>query len=79
MLFFSQCLKPKIENFDLFKLIEYINFCVVPKFPISGDNLKKFGYESGPKLGAKLKALEDKWIKSNFSLDAKQLENSLKN
>ena len=78
LLFFSQCLKLKVENFDFSELIKYANFCVVPKFPISGDDLKKFGYESGPKLGAKLKMLEDKWIKSNFSLDAKQLENYLK-
>ncbi len=79
LLFFSRCLKLKEKNFDLYKLIEYVKNCPVPKFPITGDNLKKFGYESGPILGKKLKMLEEMWIKSNFLLDAKQLENYLKN
>ena len=51
--------------------------CKIPKFPISGDFLKKYGYESGERLGKKLKLLEEEWIKNNFVLDKKNLEKSL--
>ena len=49
----------------------------MPKFPISGDYLKKYGYETGQILGQKLKSLEKKWIENNFVLDKNIVEKSL--
>ena len=49
----------------------------MPKFPISGDYLKKYGYETGNALGKKLKSLEEKWIANNFVLDEEVLKKSL--
>ena len=51
--------------------------CKIPKFPISGDYLKKQGYEAGQTLGKKLKSLEEKWIENNFSIDKNLIEKSL--
>ena len=62
---------------DVEELIDYVNTCEIPKFPISGDYLKKHGYESGKSLGRKLKSLEEKWIENNFVIDQKMLEKSL--
>ena len=44
-----------------------------PVFPVSGKDLIARGFTAGPALGATLRALETKWIKSGFksaSLDA---------
>ena len=60
------------------KLINYVSVCKIPKFPISGDYLKKHGYETGRELGKKLKSLEEKWIANNFVLDEEVLKKSLK-
>ncbi len=77
LLLFSVCINPKVNNNDIKKLINYVNRCVVPKFPISGDDLKKYGYKSGRILGQKLKSLEEKWIENNFSIDKNLIEKSL--
>ena len=77
LLLFSICVNNKIKISDIEKLINYANTCKIPKFPISGDYLKKYGYESGLTLGKKLKSLEEKWIENNFVMDKKVVEKSL--
>jgi len=77
LLLFSLCANPKIKNIIIEKFIDYVNSCPVPKFPISGDDLIKYGYKSGQELGAKLKLLEEKWIKNNFVLDKNLIEKSI--
>ena len=59
------------------KINYYINTCEIPKFPISGDYLKKHGYETGKILGKKLKSLEEKWIENNFIIEEKMIDKSL--
>ena len=59
------------------KLIDYVSACKIPKFPISGDYLKEYGYETGEMLGKKLKLLEEKWIENNFIIEKKVIEKSL--
>ena len=49
----------------------------IPKFPISGEYLKEYGYKTGELLGKKLKELEEEWIKNNFSIDEKKFKESL--
>ena len=78
LLLFSACVNNKIETSIIKKLVDYVSTCEIPKFPISGDYLKKHGYETGEKLGNKLKLLEEKWIANNFVLDKRILEKSLK-
>ena len=77
LLLFSICLNDKIKNLDLFNLLEYINICKIPKFPLTGDYLIEKGYEAGQTLGKKLKSLEDKWIENNFILEDKFLKKNL--
>jgi len=77
LLLFSICINNKIKILNIEKLIDYIANCKIPKFPISGDYLKKHGYETGLVLGKKLKSLEEKWIENNFILEKKTVEKSL--
>ena len=77
LLLFSVCVNKKIKISDIEELIEYILNYKTPKFPISGDYLKRYGYTSGPALGEKLKFLEEKWIENNFVIDQKIIEKSL--
>ena len=78
LVLFSICLNNKTEISKIIKLIDFINNFKIPKFPISGEELKnKYGYESGELLGRKLKILEKKWIENNFFIDDKEVEKSL--
>ena len=77
LLLFSICTNSKVKILDIEKLIDYVATCKIPKFPISGDYLKKHGYETGEVLGKKLKSLEEKWIENNFIIEKKVVEKSL--
>ena len=77
LLLFSVCMNSKIKTLNIEQLINYINTCEIPKFPISGDYLKKHGYETGKILGKKLKSLEEKWIENNFIIEEKMIDKSL--
>ena len=78
LLLFLLCANNKVKHQTIEELIDYLGVCEVPKFPISGDYLKKHGYDTGQALGKKLKLIEEKWINNNFVLDKKILEKSLK-
>ena len=67
----------KIEPSKLTTFISKVDGILIPKFPISGDYLKKHGYKTGKILGKKLKSLEEKWIENNFVMDQKVVEKSL--
>ena len=77
LLLFSICENNKINNSNIEKLMHYISSCEIPKFPISGDYLKKHGYVTGQALGKKLKSLEEKWIENNFVMNEKVFKKSL--
>ncbi|MBC7281397.1 CCA tRNA nucleotidyltransferase [Hoeflea sp.] len=44
-----------------------------PVFPVKGSDLIAQGIEPGPAMGARLAALEERWIDSNFTLDKQRL------
>ena len=77
LILFSICINTKTKNFSVEALLDYVNICKIPKFPVSGDYLKLHGYKTGQALGKKLKSLEEKWIENNFVIDKKMLEKSL--
>jgi len=77
LLLFSICESNKRKISDIEKLLDYIENYKIPKFPISGEHLKKYGYQTGSTLGKKLKELEDEWIKNNFTIDKQLVEKSL--
>ncbi len=45
----------------------------VPSFPVSGGDLLQRGMKPGPKIGAELDRLEQRWIQSGFKLDRNAL------
>ena len=77
MLLFSISINKNIEILTIKKLLDYVNTCKIPKFPVSGDYLKELGYKAGQELGKKLKSLEVQWIENNFVIDKKIVEKSL--
>lgn len=44
-----------------------------PVFPVAGADLIATGLQPGPEMGARLTALEERWIESNFKLDKSAL------
>ncbi|MCQ2003585.1 CCA tRNA nucleotidyltransferase [Rhizobium sp. NRK18] len=44
-----------------------------PVFPLSGADMLAAGMQPGPKVGDGLKALEEEWVKSNFTMDRESL------
>ena len=77
LLLFAICENDKLNLTNIEKLVNYVNTCKVPKFPVNGDFLKEHGYQTGETLGKKLKQIEELWIQNNFILDKKILEQSL--
>ena len=77
LLLFSIAINKK-ENISIIEeLINFANGCEIPKFPISGDCLKKYGYKTGPELGKKLKSLEQDWVNNNFFIEQRSIDKSL--
>ena len=77
LLLFSFCINKKISILNIEQLINFVNTCKIPTFPISGDYLKEHGYEQGQILGEKLKLLQSKWIENNFTIEKKEIEKTL--
>tara|TARA_B100000029_G_scaffold325671_1_gene318182 strand:- start:748 stop:2046 length:1299 start_codon:yes stop_codon:yes gene_type:complete len=77
LLLFSICVNKKLKVTDVDKLLQYIKICEIPKFPISGDYLKKHGFDEGKILGKQLELLKQKWLNNNFVIDKKIIEKSL--
>jgi len=49
------------------EVIDVARYWQAPVFPIKAEDVMKAGTTPGPALGKKLKELEEKWIKSDFS------------
>jgi len=77
LLLFSLCVNEKIKVSDIEQLLNFVNIYKALKFPITGDYLKEYGYETGQMLGKKLKSLEQKWIDNDFILDKEVLKKIL--
>jgi tRNA nucleotidyltransferase/poly(A) polymerase len=76
ILLFAICVNKKLKEIDLEKLLIYVYTCKISIFPISGEDLKKQGYTSGPTLGNKLRLLEERWIENDFVIDNELLDKS---
>ena len=49
------------------ELLDIARYWQAPAFPVKAEQLIAAGISRGPELGQKLKELEEKWIKSDFS------------
>ncbi|KAM4740653.1 CCA tRNA nucleotidyltransferase 1, mitochondrial isoform 2-T2 [Anableps anableps] len=60
------------------KLLSELQRWSVPRFPISGHDLRKMGITSGKEIGATLQELRDIWKKSRYQLDKDELLSHVK-
>jgi poly(A) polymerase len=51
------------------ELLRFERKTELPRFPVTGSDLKRSGIEAGPQMGAVLKALEDWWMAAGFPED----------
>ncbi len=51
-----------------------ISHTLIPKFPVTGNDLLKQGVESGRKIGEILKKIEKKWIENNFEINDEEIK-----
>ncbi|XP_063072512.1 CCA tRNA nucleotidyltransferase 1, mitochondrial isoform X2 [Engraulis encrasicolus] len=55
------------------KLLAEMSGWAVPRFPVSGHDLRKLGITSGKEIGTVLQALRDTWKKSRYQMDKDEL------
>jgi len=55
-----------------------INNVSIPKFPVNGNDLIKYGVKSGKKFGKILKLIEKKWIENNFDIKTEEIKELIK-
>ncbi|XP_038141179.1 CCA tRNA nucleotidyltransferase 1, mitochondrial [Cyprinodon tularosa] len=60
------------------KLLSELQRWSVPRFPISGHDLRKMGITSGKEIGATLQNLRDIWKKSRYQMDKDELLSHVK-
>ena len=72
----------KLRKFDknLEELIEIFRKKLTPKMPIGADILMtKYKIPEGKQLGLKLKMIEEEWVKNNFQISDKEINNIIGN
>jgi len=69
----KKTLSSKTEE-TLFK----ISHALIPKFPVTGNDLLKRGVQSGKKVGEILKKIEKKWIENNFEINNEEIKDLIK-
>ncbi|KAM9758635.1 CCA tRNA nucleotidyltransferase 1, mitochondrial [Menidia menidia] len=60
------------------KLLSELRQWSMPRFPISGHDLRKVGVTSGKEIGATLQKLRDVWKKSRYQMDKDELLSHVK-
>jgi hypothetical protein len=72
----------KLRKLDknLEELIEIFRKKLTPKMPIGADILMtKYKIPEGKQLGLKLKMIEEEWVKNNFQISDKEINNIISN
>ena len=73
-------MKSKKLDKSLIALCEVYKNKIVPKMPIGADILmSKYKIPEGKQLGIKLKMIEEEWVKNNFQISERQVDNIVKN
>ncbi|XP_014908954.1 CCA tRNA nucleotidyltransferase 1, mitochondrial isoform X1 [Poecilia latipinna] len=60
------------------KLLSELQRWSVPRFPVSGHDLRKMGITSGKEIGTSLQELRDIWKKSRYQMDKDELLSHVK-
>ena len=75
-----QLIKSKKIDQRLNELIDLYKHKIMPKMPIGAEILmKKFNIPEGKQLGLKLKLIEEEWVRNNFNISDKQVNNIINN
>ena len=75
-----KAMKSKKVDKSLIELFEHYKDKPIPKMPIRADMLmQKYSIPKGKQLGVKLKKIEEEWVKNNFTISEKQVENIIEN
>jgi len=73
-------LRSKKIDKTLIELSEFFKNKEIPVMPIGANILMtKYKVPEGKKLGKKLKKIEEEWVKNNFQISDKQIENIISN
>lgn len=60
------------------KLLAEMTSWSIPRFPVSGHDLRKMGITSGKEIGTILQGLRDTWKKSRYQMDKEELLSTVK-
>ena len=72
-------IKTKKVDKKLLSLLEFYKNKIPPKLPIGADLLMtRYKIPEGRKLGSMLKLIEDEWVRNNFEISDKQIDNIVK-
>lgn len=55
------------------KILQELSRWSIPRFPVSGHDLRKLGIASGKEIGTILQELRDTWKKSRYQMDKEEL------
>ena len=73
-------LKSKKIDAKLVELSELFQDKEIPSIPVGADLLmSKYKIPEGKILGKKLKLIEEEWVKNNFQISTKEIDNIIKN
>ena len=73
-------IKSKKNSENIQRLIDYYKDKTIPKMPVGAEFLmEKFNIPEGKQLGAKLKIIEEEWVKNNFQISDKQVSQIVNN
>ncbi|MBN3326574.1 TRNT1 nucleotidyltransferase, partial [Atractosteus spatula] len=60
------------------KLLAEMKKWSIPRFPVSGHDLRKMGISSGKEIGTTIQSLREMWKKSHYQMNKEELLNSVK-
>ena len=73
-------IKSKKNSENIQRLLDFYKDKTIPKMPVGAEFLmKKFNIPEGKQLGAKLKIIEEEWVKNNFQISDKQVSQIVNN
>tara|TARA_B100000029_G_scaffold115752_1_gene108345 strand:- start:360 stop:1643 length:1284 start_codon:yes stop_codon:yes gene_type:complete len=68
LVFFYYIFNSGTDVQDVKSILNYIDKTEIPKLPVSGELLGKYGFEKGENMGKVLKQIEQDWIDNDFNL-----------
>ena len=72
-------IKTRKADKKLFSLLELYKNKVTPSLPVGADLLiTKYKIPEGRQLGSMLKLIEEEWVRNNFEISEKQIDNIVK-